>query len=246
MIRLLESSQIKKRNGKTQDAYSLRCIPQVHGIINDTLDFVEKILSTELNSVTDNPIIVDSDTFLCGGNFHGEYPAKAADYLAIAISELGLISERRIERLVNSHLGGLPSFLVPKDKSGLNSGFMIVQYTAAALASENKSLCHPASADSIPTCEGQEDHVSMGAYAARKALKVVENVEFIVAIELLVACQALEENRNEKSSHYLEKIYTLVRSKIPKWDGDRMLHNDINAAKDLLVQQKIAECCKDN
>jgi len=218
----------------------------VHGIINDTLDFVEKILSTELNSVTDNPIIVDSDTFLCGGNFHGEYPAKAADYLAIAISELGLISERRIERLVNSHLGGLPSFLVPKDKSGLNSGFMIVQYTAAALASENKSLCHPASADSIPTCEGQEDHVSMGAYAARKALKVVENVEFIVAIELLVACQALEENRNEKSSQYLEKIYNLVRSKIPKWVGDRILHNDINASRDLLVQQKIAECCKDN
>uniref|UniRef100_A0A673C446 Histidine ammonia-lyase n=1 Tax=Sphaeramia orbicularis TaxID=375764 RepID=A0A673C446_9TELE len=194
---------------RVQDAYTLRCIPQVHGVVNDTIAFVQKLICTELNSATDNPLVfAESGETISGGNFHGEYPAKALDYLAIGVHELCNISERRIERLVNPALSELPAFLV-RD-GGLNCGFMIPHCTAAALASESKALCHPSSIDSLSTSAGTEDHVSMGGWAARKALRVVEHVEQVLAIELLAACQALEFLRPLKTTTPLEKVYELL------------------------------------
>jgi len=234
-------SQIFEKYGKQkkQDAYSLRCIPQVHGIVHDTLSFVRKIITTEMNSATDNPLVFsDDNNLLSGGNFHGEYPAKAADYLGIAVAELGNISERRIERMVNHSLGGHPSFLIDESKSGLNSGFMIAQYTAAALASENKVLVHPASSDTIPTSEGQEDHVSMGGFAARKALSIVENVESILAIELLCACQA-KDFIAEDMTPPLQEIYKLVRGDVRHWDKDRFMSPEITKVRNLLLSGKV-------
>ncbi|VDN52310.1 unnamed protein product [Dracunculus medinensis] len=199
---------------KVQDAYTLRCIPQVHGIVHDTIEFARSILNVEINSATDNPLIFpDKGKIISGGNFHGEYPAKVLDYLAIAIHEIAQMSERRLERLVNNHLSGLPTFLSPD--GGLNCGFMVVQLCAASLVSENKVLCHPSSADSIPTSCNQEDHVSMGGFAARKALKVVEHVEAVLAIELIAACQGLEFLSPLTTTKPLEKVYKLVRSVIP-------------------------------
>eukprot|EP00298_Acanthocystis_sp_HF-20_P012009 c19678_g1_i1.p1 GENE.c19678_g1_i1~~c19678_g1_i1.p1 ORF type:complete len:498 (-),score=212.74 c19678_g1_i1:37-1323(-) len=236
--------------GKVQDSYTLRCIPQVHGICWDTLLFVQRILEVELNSATDNPMVFTDEgeglnledskknITLSGGNFHGEYPAKACDYLAIGVHELASISERRIERLVNPALShGLPAFLI-KD-GGLNSGFMIAHCTAAALVSENKGLCHPASIDSISTSAAQEDHVSMGGWAARKALRVVEHVEFVVAIELLCACQAIDFLRPLTSTPALESVHSLVRSKIPHVDRDRVLADDIQKAAEMLRKNEI-------
>ena len=196
---------------RVQDAYTLRCCPQVHGVVHDTIDFVHEIITTEMNSATDNPLVfADRSEIISGGNFHGEYPAKALDYLTIGIHELAAMSERRIERLVNPSLSGLPAFLV--ENGGLNSGFMIAHCTAAALVSENKVLCHPASVDSLSTSAGTEDHVSMGGYAARKSLQVVENVERVIAIELLAACQAIEFLRPLKTTRPLELVYEAVRS----------------------------------
>uniref|UniRef100_A0A8B9KCN0 Histidine ammonia-lyase n=1 Tax=Astyanax mexicanus TaxID=7994 RepID=A0A8B9KCN0_ASTMX len=196
---------------RVQDAYTLRCCPQVHGVAVDTIAFVKKILNTELNSGTDNPLVfAERGVTLSGGNFHGEYPAKALDFLSIGVHELASISERRIERLCNPSLSELPAFLV-KD-GGLNSGFMVAHCTAAALVSENKALCHPASVDSISTSAATEDHVSMGGWAARKALRVVEHVEQVLAIELLAACQALEFHRPLRTTAPLEKVYELLRS----------------------------------
>ena len=197
---------------RAQDAYTLRCCPQVHGIVHDTIAFVTNVLTTEMNSATDNPLVfADRQDIISGGNFHGEYPAKVLDYLAIAVHELASMSERRIERLVNASLSnGLPAFLVTH--GGLNSGFMIAHCTAAALVSENKVLCHPASVDSISTSAGTEDHVSMGGFAARKALKVVQNVQRVIAIELLAACQAIELMRPLKTTKPLERVHELVRS----------------------------------
>mmetsp|Transcript_6325 Transcript_6325/g.12855 ORF Transcript_6325/g.12855 Transcript_6325/m.12855 type:complete len:736 (+) Transcript_6325:479-2686(+) len=331
-----------KYSGKVQDAYSLRCTPQVHGVVADTIRFVESVLDVELNSSTDNPMVFtgspnvtsidvegntvhvwppkpsirrvgsksltpepsnehkeneepetlddakaeirrlrallsggspelegradqtnagvfstgagqsnlkslgakrESDTFytnagtqegfvISGGNFHGEYPAKVLDYLAIGISEIASISERRIERMVNPALSGMPAFLV-KD-GGLNSGFMIAHCTAAALVSENKSLSHPASVDSISTSAAKEDHVSMGGYAARKALQVVENVEHVLAIELLAACQAIEFHRPLRTTEPLEAIVALVRDNVLSWDKDRIMNPDIEVATALI------------
>ncbi|KAG7173174.1 Histidine ammonia-lyase-like [Homarus americanus] len=196
---------------RVQDAYTLRCTPQVHGIVHDTLHFVRGILTDEMNSATDNPLVLsERKEIISAGNFHGEYPAKAADYLAIGIHEIASMSERRIERLVNPALSELPAFLV-KD-GGLNSGFMLAHCTAASLVSENKVLCHPASVDSLTTSAGTEDHVSMGGFAARKALMVVENVERVIAIELLAACQAIEFLRPLKTTTPLEEVIRVVRS----------------------------------
>ena len=223
--------------GKIQDAYSLRCAPQVHGIVNDTLEFVRSIIQIELNSSTDNPMVFasDGDLVISGGNFHGEYPAKAADFLAIAVAELGQISERRIERLVNPQLsGGLPAFLV--QDGGLNSGFMIAHCTAAALVSENKVLVHPASVDSISTSAAKEDHVSMGGFAARKLVEIIENVETVLAIELLAACQALEFHRPLKTTRVLEAVHEAVRRKVDKWDCDRFMAPDIEVLKDMVKE----------
>ncbi|CAH1783270.1 unnamed protein product [Owenia fusiformis] len=184
---------------RVQDAYTLRCCPQVHGVVVDTISFVKTLLTTELNSGTDNPMVfADRSEIISGGNFHGEYPAKALDYLAIAVHELASISERRLDRLMNPAYSELPAFLT--NDGGLNSGFMIAHCTAASLVSENKVLCHPSSVDSLTTSAGTEDHVSMGGFSARKALTVVENVEHVLAIELLAACQAIEFLRPLKTS----------------------------------------------
>ncbi|XP_060101189.1 histidine ammonia-lyase isoform X2 [Heteronotia binoei] len=225
---------------RVQDAYTLRCCPQVHGVVNDTIVFVKEIIQTEINSATDNPMVfAERKETISGGNFHGEYPAKALDYLAIGVHELAAISERRIERLCNPSLSELPPFLVTE--GGLNSGFMIAHCTAASLVSENKALCHPSSVDSLSTSAATEDHVSMGGWAARKALKVIENVEQVLAIELLAACQGIEFLRPLKTTTPLEKVYDLVRSVVKPWLKDRFMAPDIAAAHGLLVDQKIWE-----
>ena len=238
-----------KNCSKVQDAYTLRCAPQVHGIVHDTLRFVRKILQTEINSATDNPMIfADNDkeyNIISGGNFHGEYPAKVLDYLAICISELGNMSERRIERLNNPDLSELPAFLIESDKGGLNSGFMIPHCTAAALVSENKVLCHPSSVDSLSTSAAKEDHVSMGGFSARKSLQVVENVETIIAIELMCATQGIDLLRPLKSTLPLESLYKTVRAQISKLEKDRFMKPDIEKCLQLLKQNKVWDAVKD-
>ena len=233
----MKNSQIREshRNcNHVQDAYSMRCTPQVHGASRDTLDHVRKVTEIEINSVTDNPILIpETGEFLSGGNFHGQPVALVMDYLGIALCEIANISERRIERMVNSKLSEhLPPFLV-KD-GGINSGFMITQYTAASLVSENKVLAHPASVDSIPTSANQEDHVSMGTIAARKAKQILSNVEYVLAIELLCALQALDFLREFKGGGGAEIIYKLAREKVPYLDKDRPLYTDINLLKEMI------------
>lgn len=226
MTDLLEDSEIiAQEKQHVQDPYSFRCIPQVHGSSKDTIDYVKKVFKTEINSVTDNPnIFVGEDVIISGGNFHGQPLAMALDFLAIALSELGSISERRTYQLI-SGLRGLPAFLV--DNPGLNSGFMIPQYTAASIASQNKQLATPASIDSIVSSNGQEDHVSMGANAATKCLKVMENLERILAIELMNASQAIEFRRPLKSSDFIEMFVKSYREEVPFVKEDRILHYDI-------------------
>lgn len=213
-------SQPKKH---VQDPYSFRCIPQVHGATYDTLQFVLTTLLTEINSVTDNPnVFEEEDLIISGGNFHGQPLALAMDYLGIAMAELGNISERRIYKLIRGERG-LPAFLTPN--SGLNSGFMIPQYTAASIVSQNKQWATPASIDSIVSSNGQEDHVSMGANAATKTLKIVNNVESVLAIELLNASQALMYRRPLKTSEFLEQFLTAYRSEVPFIEKDEILHD---------------------
>ena len=193
LLYLLESSQMTTRQGdiRVQDAYSLRCIPQIHGASKDAIKYVEDKVNIEMNSATDNPLIFeDTKDVISGGNFHGQPMALSFDFLGIALSELANVSERRLERLVNPALSKLPGFL--SENGGLNSGFMIVQYSAAALVSENKILAHPASVDSIPSSANQEDHVSMGTIAARKAREILENTRKVLAMELFAACQAID------------------------------------------------------
>ncbi|GAM28320.1 hypothetical protein SAMD00019534_114960 [Acytostelium subglobosum LB1] len=238
-----EISESHRDCGRVQDSYTLRCIPQVHGVVRDTITFVEGILTTELNSATDNPMVFTSmNTTMSGGNFHGEYPAKVLDYLAIAVHELSSISERRVERLVNHHLSGLPAFLVKE--GGLNSGYMIAHCTAAALVSENKTLCHPASVDSLSTSAAKEDHVSMGGWSARKALMVVDNVENVLAIELLANIQALDFLRPHKTTEPLEAVYRLVRSKVSFMERDRFLQPDIEAVNKLITSGQVLNVVK--
>jgi len=222
----LDGSQIiNQPKQHVQDPYSFRCIPQVHGASKDAIDYVKKVFKTEVNSVTDNPnVFIESDQIISGGNFHGQPLALALDFIAIALSELGSISERRTYQLI-SGLRGLPAFLV--DNPGLNSGFMIPQYTAASIASQNKQLSTPASVDSIVSSNGQEDHVSMGANAATKALKVMENLERILAIELMNASQAIEFRRPLQSSEFIEMFLKSYREEVPFVSEDRILHYDI-------------------
>jgi len=220
---ILEGSELIKQPKKhVQDPYSFRCIPQVHGASKDAIEYVEKVFKTEINSVTDNPnIFVDEDLIVSGGNFHGQPLALALDFLGIALAELGSISERRMYQLI-SGLRNLPPFLV--NNPGLNSGFMIPQYTAASIVSQNKQLATPASIDSIVSSNGQEDHVSMGANAATKTLKIVENLERILAIELFNAAQALEFRRPGKSSNFIENFVSDYRKVVPTVEEDRNLH----------------------
>jgi histidine ammonia-lyase len=227
---LLDGSE-RLSTDRIQDAYSLRCVPQVHGAVKDAIDYVEKITQTEINSATDNPLIF-GDEVISGGNFHGQYPAMAADFLAIALTTLGNISERRIERLVNGSLSRLPSFLI-RENPGLNSGCMIFQYTAAALAAENRTLSNPSSVTSIPTCENQEDHVSMGGFSVRKLLTIVGNVRHILAIELFCGVQAVEMSPGKVSPH-LSYLVEEVRKIIPPITSDRYLAEDIERIKKLL------------
>ncbi|MCH7665865.1 MAG: histidine ammonia-lyase [Acidobacteria bacterium] len=221
---------------RVQDPYSFRCMPQVHGAVRDVLADVVRKLDIEMNSVTDNPLVFpDQDgeaQVISGGNFHGEPMALAADFLSIAVAELGSISERRIEQLTDPKFSDLPAFLV--ENSGLNSGFMIAHVAAAALASENKTLCYPASVDSIPTSAGQEDHVSMGMGAALKLGRVLDNTLQILAIELLAACQGIEFRRPLKTSPALEKVYRDVRATIPPWTENRVMADDLKAALEFL------------
>ena len=221
--KLMEGSELINRSKEhTQDPYSFRCIPQVHGASKDTFEYVENVFLTEINSVTDNPtIFIEKDEIISGGNFHGQPLAFAFDFLAIALAELGSISERRTYQLI-SGLRDLPPFLVAKP--GLNSGLMILQYTAASMVSQNKQLCTPASVDSIISSNGQEDHVSMGANAATKCYKIVENIQKILGIELLNALQALEFRRPLKSSLPIEKILFDFRKQVPFIDNDMIMY----------------------
>ena len=229
MRQLLNGSEIAtQKKSQVQDPYSFRCIPQVHGATKDSFDYILSIFIKEINSVTDNPnIFPDEDLIVSGGNFHGQPLAITLDFLAIAMAELGSISERRTYQLISGQRG-LPTFLV--SNPGLNSGLMIPQYTAAGIVSENKQLCTPSSVDSIPSSNNQEDHVSMGANAATKCKRVVDNVEKVLAIELLTAVQALEFRRPLKTSPMLEEIITAFRKEVSFNEADRILHEDMMKA----------------
>ena len=230
---LLQGSEIiKQKKVHVQDPYSFRCIPQVHGASKDTIRYVKSVIEIEINSATDNPTVFpDEDLIISAGNFHGQPIALPMDMLTLALSELSNISERRIYKLISGQRG-LPNFLVAKP--GLNSGFMIPQYTAASIVSQSKGLCMPASADSIPSSQGQEDHVSMGANAATKLVRVVENTERVLAIELFNAAQALEFRRPLRSSWEIEKIYAKYRKVVPFIDDDRYMHPLIEASVEFI------------
>jgi histidine ammonia-lyase len=248
MRRLMHGSELReshRRNDeRIQDAYSIRCIPQVHGASRDAIEYVYDKISIEINSANDNPLIFPEDGIhLEGGNFHGQPMALAMDFLAIALSELANISERRIERLVNGSLSGLPRFLTPN--GGLNSGLMIGQYTAASLVSENKVLAHPASVDSIPTSANQEDHNSMGSISAQKAWRILKNAQTVLAIELLCASQGmdfartLKDKKPFKAGAGTEAAYQFVRKNIKHLHRDRVLYNDIQKALGLVLDGSI-------
>ncbi len=240
---LLSGSEIRASHincEKVQDPYSLRCQPQVMGAILDSLRFAAGILQTEANAVTDNPLIFDdTGEAISGGNFHAEPVAIAADLLAIAAAEIGAITERRIANLVDPALSLLPAFLV--DEPGLNSGFMAAQVTATALASENKTLAHPASVDSLPTSANQEDHVSMATFAARKLGDIADNIAGIVAIELLASAQAIDFHRPWKTSKSLQSAVKKLRKSVPGYSRDRYFSPDIEAAKQIIASRDFSE-----
>jgi histidine ammonia-lyase len=226
---------------RVQDAYSLRCSPQVHGAAYDALKHIKDIVIREMNAVTDNPLIfADEKEAISAGNFHGEPLALAFDYLGIAMAELANISERRLERMVNPQLSnGLPAFLIKK--SGLNSGFMIVQYTAAGLVSENKVLAHPASVDSIPSSANQEDHVSMGSISARKARTIVEHAYQVISMEMMTACQAIDFRDKDLCSPMTRKIYDHIRVHIPFIDQDVIMHPYLVKIEEVIKKDSFIE-----
>lgn len=244
--RLLAGSELVETHvncSKVQDPYSLRCMPQVHGAARDGLAFARSILEVEVNSATDNPLVfVNGDKVVSGGNFHGQPVSLALDVVAMALTQLSSISERRVEQLVNPALSGLPPFLAKN--SGLNSGFMIAQVTAAALVAESRILAHPASVDSIPSSAGREDHVSMGMTAALKARQVAEHTRSCLAIELLVAAQALDLRLPVKPGKGALAAYELIRSKVPHMDKDRELHRDIEAVSALIDSGELWEVAR--
>lgn len=238
--RLLKGSEILEDHidcERVQDPYSLRCIPQVHGASRNAWLHLKELLEVELNSVTDNPVIIDAELTISGGNFHGQPLAMALDYACLAASELGNISDRRIYLALEGNSPGVPKLLM--DDTGINSGYMILQYTTAALASENKGLCFPSSADSIPTSLGQEDHVSMGSIGGRKALQVIENVEKILAIELLTAAQAFEYRKPMKSGIFLEEVHKAIRKEVPFAKKDRVFAEDIEKGIEMIKNKTI-------
>lgn len=242
LLKITEGSSLTTKQGevRVQDAYSLRCTPQIHGASKDTIEYVLNKINIEINSVTDNPIIFsDEKDVISGGNFHGQPMALAFDFLGIAISEIANVSERRIERLVNPQLSGLPAFLT--EKGGLNSGFMIAQYSAAALVSENKVLAHPASVDSIPSSANQEDHVSMGTIAARKARDILENTINVLAIEILAAAQAIDFSDSEELGNGTKTAYEIVRESVATLHEDRVMYVDINKCAELIKKHIIVD-----
>ncbi len=234
---LLQGSEIRESHrdcGRVQDAYSLRCAPQVHGAARDAVEHVERLLSIEINSATDNPMVFPDGRVISGGNFHGAPIAAPMDYLTATLTDLASISERRLARLVDHSLSGLPPFLT--EHAGLNSGFMMVQVSAAALVSECKTLSHPASVDSIPTSASQEDHVSMSTWAARKLSRVVGMLQQVLAMEYLAAVQGLEFHRPLHSSEPLERAVALLRNRVPRYEADRRHAPDIARAAELVPQ----------
>ncbi len=238
VLNLLKNSEIAfSEKTDVQDPYAFRCVPQVHGASRDAIAHIEKMVTTEINSVTDNPsIFPDDDLILSGGNFHAQPLALPLDYLGIALAELGSISERRVYQLIGGQRN-LPPFLT--DQPGLHSGMMIAQYTAAAIVNQNKMLCSPASVDSIISCNGQEDHVSMAANAATKARRIVLNLERLLAIEFMVAMQALGYRRPLRSSPQIEEICTAYRQVVPRLEGDRVLHDDMEQTIHFLKNRAI-------
>jgi histidine ammonia-lyase len=237
--KLLKGSQlITRHKPHVQDPYSFRCIPQVHGASKDAIKYAKSVILTEINSVTDNPTIFpDEDLIVSGGNFHGQPLALIFDYLAIALAELGSISERRVYRLISGQRE-LPEFLVANP--GLNSGFMIPQYTAASIVSQNKQLCTPTSVDSIPSSNEQEDHVSMGANGATRLLRVADNLERLIAIELFTAVQALDFRRPLRSSVYIEKVVAAYREKVPFIKNDKLMYDEIARSIEFIRNYNLA------
>lgn len=222
---------------RVQDAYSLRCIPQVHGASKDAISYVEEKVLIEMNSVTDNPTILDDGDVISGGNFHGQPIALSFDFLGIALAEIANISERRLERLINNQLNDLPSFLI--ENGGLNSGFMITQYAAASLVSENKVLAHPASVDSIPSSGNQEDHVSMGTIAARKSREILENVKRVLATEIMAACQAIDFREGLTLGKGTQVAYDVVRAHIDFIKEDKIMYKDLEKITELITSEEL-------
>lgn len=242
LLAIVKDSTRTTRQGeiRVQDAYSLRCTPQIHGGSRDAINYVVNKVNIEINAATDNPIILpDDEHAISAGNFHGQPMALAFDFLGIALAELANVSERRLERLVNPQLGGLPAFLT--EKGGLHSGFMIAQYSAASLVSENKVLAHPASVDSIPSSANQEDHVSMGTIAARKARDILGNVRKVLAIELLAATQGIDLNAKGELGLGTKEAYNLVRGKVDKLVDDRVMYVDFNKCEALIEDNTIVD-----
>lgn len=242
LLELLEESNMITAQGeiRVQDAYSLRCLPQIHGASKDAIEYVKEKVEIEINSATDNPLIFSEEReVISGGNFHGQPMALSFDFLGIALAELANVSERRLERLVNPALSELPAFLV--ERGGLNSGFMIVQYSAASLVSENKVLSHPASVDSIPSSANQEDHVSMGTIAARKARTILDNTRKVIAMELLTACQAIDLRGNKGLGLGSSIAYDLIREKTSRIEDDIIMYREINKCEKLIKSNVIID-----
>jgi histidine ammonia-lyase len=245
---LLQNSQINEAHrdcAKVQDAYSLRCIPQVHGAARDLLASVRRILEVEVNAATDNPLIFPNGDIISQGNFHGEPVAMAMEMLALALCELGSISERRIDKLMNPVFSELPAFLAGKHQEGLNSGMMIVHYAAASLVSENKILAHPAVVDTIPTSNDKEDHVSMGATAAHKAVKILEHTCWVLAAELLAAAEGLEYRDGLQPGDGVWQVYQTIRKYIPPLKEDRSLAGDVEKLTSMIQDGSLLHSIQD-
>jgi histidine ammonia-lyase len=234
ILSLIDGSTFVTDQGeiRTQDAYTLRCVPQVHGASKDAVNYVKRTVDIEMNSATDNPLIFDNGDVISGGNFHGQPIALSFDFLGIAVAEIANISERRLERLINSNLNDLPAFLAKN--GGLNSGFMITQYAAAALVSENKVLAHPACVDSIPSSANQEDHVSMGSISVNKSLEIVNNVRRVLATEIMAACQAIDFREGLKLGVGTAEAYRLVREHVAFIEEDTIMYKEIDKCEELL------------
>jgi len=246
ILKLTEGSTFITRQGelRVQDAYTLRCVPQIHGASKDAINYVKERVEIEMNSVTDNPIVTEEGDVISGGNFHGQPMALSFDFLGIAVAELANVSERRLERLINYQLNDLPAFLVKK--GGLNSGFMITQYAAAALVSENKVLAHPASVDSIPSSANQEDHVSMGTIAARKAKEILGNAERVLATEIMAACQAIDFREGFELGKGTANAYKLVRENIKFIEEDIVMYTELEKCTKLVTSGDLSKVVEES